>query len=66
MSLTRTKTNWNVQGYGLPLTTFQLQSSTNLTNWSAVQTNATGSNGLFSILDTSSNAPRRFYRTAVP
>jgi hypothetical protein len=68
ISLTRTNTNWTVQGYGFPLTTFQLLSSTNLTNanWSIVQTNATGSNGLFNILDTSSNAPRRFYRTAVP
>ena len=67
-SLTPTNTNWNVEGYGFPLTAFQLLSSTHLTspNWSAVQSNVTPANGLFSILDTSSNAPQRFYRTAVP
>ena len=65
-SLTRTSTNWQIQGNGFPLTTYQLQTSTNLSNWSTVQTNTTGPNGLFEALDTSSNVPGRFYRTSVP
>jgi hypothetical protein len=66
-SLTRTNaTNWNVAGTSWPLTTYQLLSSTNFTNWSVVQTNTAGSNGVFSSLDTSSNATQRFYLISVP
>jgi hypothetical protein len=65
-SLTPTGTNWQVQGNGFPLTTYQLQSSSNLTTWSAVQTNTTGPNGLFEALDTTTEASHRFYRISVP
>jgi hypothetical protein len=65
-SLTGANSNWAVQGNGFPLTPYLLQSSSNLTTWSAVQTNATGPNGLFEALDTTSEASQRFYRISVP
>lgn len=65
-SLTGTGTNWQIQGNGFPLTTYLLQTSADLTNWSSAQTNMTGPNGLFNALDPANGAPRRFYRTSLP
>jgi hypothetical protein len=65
-SLTATGASWQVQGNGFPLTTYLLQSSTNLLIWSTVQTNATGPSGLFDALDTTTEASHRFYRTSLP
>jgi hypothetical protein len=65
-SLTATGASWRVQGNAFPLTTYLLQSSTNLLIWSTVQTNATGPSGLFNALDTTTEASHRFYRTSLP
>jgi len=65
-SLIATGADWRVQGNGFPLTTYLLQASSNLASWFAVQTNITGPSGLFDSLDTTGEAPRRFYRTSAP
>jgi hypothetical protein len=44
-----------------------IQSSTNLSNWSAIATNLSGSNNLYQFIDTNnSGIPRRFYRATSP
>jgi len=66
-SVNHTNTNWQIQGNGLPLTAYRLQSSSNLANWFDLQTNLTTANGMFNSSDpTGSNQPARFYRTASP
>jgi len=49
---------------GLPGSTYQVQTSTNLVNWGLLGGFPAGADGGFSVLDTNASAPMRFYRAS--
>jgi len=53
-----------VDFHGLPQTTYVLQRTSDLINWSSISTNQTTSGGMVEFIDT--NAPARFYRMRGP
>ncbi len=55
---------------GVPMQTYNIQASTNLTmsgNWQVIGSNSAASDGTFQFLDANAaNFPERFYRSAIP
>ncbi len=49
---------------GLPGSTYQVQTSTNLVNWRLLGWFSTGADGGFSLVDTNASVPMRFYRAS--
>ena len=51
---------------GTPGSSYQVVTSTNLSNWSLLVTRTAGTNGLFDVTETTDAAPVKFYRAARP
>lgn len=55
-----------VTWHGTPASTYQVLSSTNLSDWSLLAMPTAGTNGQFDIVETTGAAPAKFYRAAWP
>ncbi len=66
LSIVRSNGNWTLPIVGPPMMTVRVQVSTNLTTWSDISTNSTGTKGTFTVEAPQTPGSAAFYRTVAP